>query len=114
MTPQPLNWAGWPIKDGESYGGRPENIPKPWIQKPAKAENETCVSFSAAKHYEVITENDVRESFGNGAYKLTRAEAAKRLELLTHAHRTTAYRALRPNGRFAQHLHSDGTLLSWR
>jgi hypothetical protein len=102
MTQQ-LNWCGHPIREGEGYGGRPENIPGG--QKPALA---------AAKHYELITEGHVCEVFGNGAYKLTRAEAAKRLELLTSVHRTTAYRALRLNGRFARHLRAEGTALTWR
>jgi hypothetical protein len=104
MTPE-LNWCGQPIREGEGYGGRPENIPKTWSQKPAQA---------AAKHYEVITEGHVCEVFGNGAYKLTRAEAAKRLELLTGVHRTSCYRALRLNGRFARHLRAEGTMLCWR
>ena len=102
---QKLNWAGQPIREGEGYGGRPENIPETWGRKPALA---------AAKHYEAITEGHVAEVFGNGAYSLTCAEAAKRLEELTGAHRTSCYRALRPNGRFAKHLHSDGTMLCWR
>ena len=71
MTPE-LNWCGWPIGPGESYGGKPEHISETRGQKPALA---------AAKHYEVITEKDLGEVFGNGAYKLTRAEAAKLLEL---------------------------------
>ena len=101
MTQQ-LNWCGWPIGPGESYyGGKPET----WGPKPALA---------AAKHYEVITEEDLAEVFGNGAYTLTRSEAAKLLELLTSAHRTSCYRALRLNGRFRRHLHTDGTTLSWR
>ena len=62
----------------------------------------------------MITEEDLAEVFGHGAYKLTRAEAAKLLEALTGAHRTTCYRALRLNGRFARHLHSDGTMVGWR
>jgi hypothetical protein len=104
MTPE-LNWCGWPIGPGESYyGGKPEHVSKTGDQKPALA---------AAKHYELITEGHVCTVFGNG-YKLTRAEAAKRLELLTSAHRTTCYRALRLNGRFARHLYSDGEMLSWR
>jgi hypothetical protein len=104
MTPE-LNWCGWPIGPGEGYGGRPENIPETWGKKPALA---------AAKHYEVITESHLAEVFGNGAYKLTRAEAAKRLELLTGVHRTSCYRALRLNGRFARHLRAEGTMLTWR
>ena len=104
MTPE-LNWCGHPIRDGEGYGGRPENIPKTLDSKAAKA---------AAKHYEIITESDVGEVFGFGEYELPRALAAKLLEELTGAHRTNCYRALRLNGRFASHLHSDGAMLSWR
>jgi len=94
MTPE-LNWCGWPIGPGESYYGG----------KPAAKKHQ---------HFAVITEGDLAEVFGNGLRKLTCAEAAKRLEELTGAHRTSCYRALRPNGRFARHLHSDGTMLSWR
>jgi hypothetical protein len=101
MTPE-LNWAGQPIRAGEGYGGRPENIPKTWGQKPAKP---------AAKHYEVITKSDVGEVFGFGEHTLTKAEAAKRLQALTGGHRVSCYRSLR---RFGKHLHSDGIMLSWR
>ena len=100
-----LNWAGLPIKPGEGYGGRQENIPTTLDKNPA------CAA-AKQQHYAVITESHLAAVFGDG--KLTVAEAAKRLELLTHAHRTTAYRALRLNGRFARHLHSDGAMLSWR
>jgi hypothetical protein len=101
--PQELNWCGQPIGEGEGYGGRPENIPKTWGRKPAKQQG----------HYAVITEENVAEVFENGARQLTRALAAKLLELLTGAHRTSCYRALRLNGRFARHLRADGRTLSW-
>jgi hypothetical protein len=92
-----LNWCGWPIGPGESYyGGKPEHI------------------SGTLKHYELITEGHVCEVFGKGAFKLTRAEAAKLLEELTGAHRTSCYRALRLKGRFAQHLRAEGTMLTWR
>ena len=107
MTPE-LNWCGQPIRDGESYGGKPEHISETWGQKPALAAAKTH------QHFAVITEEAVREVFGNGAYKLTRAEAAKRLELQTGTHKTTAYRALRPHGRFGPHLCAEGRILSWR
>jgi len=107
MSPQ-LNWCGWPIGPGESYGGKPEHISGTWSQKLALA------AAKQPQHFAVITEEDVCEVFGNGAYKLPRAEAAKLLEALTDCHRTTCYRALRLNGRFARHLYSDGTMLSWR
>ena len=107
MTPE-LNWCGQPIRDGESYGGKPEHISETWSQK---------LDLAAAKkhqHFAVISEENVAEVFGHGAYKLTRAEGAKLLEALTGAHRTSCYRALRLKGRFARHLHSDGAMLSWR
>ena len=90
-----LNWCGQPIRDGESY----------YDGKPAAKKHQ---------HYAVITEGDLAEVFGNGAYKLTRAEAAKMLEELTGVHRTSCYRALRLNGRFARHLRAEGTMLTWR
>jgi hypothetical protein len=104
MTQQ-LNWCGQPIRDGEGYGGRPENIPETWGEKPALA------AAKQHQHYAVITEEDLAEVFGS--YKLTRAEAAKLLEARTGAHKTSAYRALRLNGRFARHLRTDGAMLSW-
>jgi hypothetical protein len=103
-----LNWCGQPIRPGEGYGGRPENVPESWSQKLAKA------AAKQHRHFAVITEEDLAEVFGNGAYKLTRAEAAKLLEALTSVHRTSCYRALRLNGRFARHLYTDGTMLCWR
>ena len=107
MTQQ-LNWAGQPIRDGEGYGGRPENIPKTLGQKPALA------AAKKPQHFAVITKEALSKVFGNGTYRLTRAEAARLLELLTGAHRTSCYRALRLEGRFGRHLHSDGAMLSWR
>ena len=107
MTQQ-LNWCGQPIREGEGYGGRPENIPETGGKKP------TQPAAKQHQHYAVITEEDLAEVFGHGAFKLSRSEAAKLLELLTSAHRTSCYRALRLNGRFRRHLHTDGTMLSWR
>jgi hypothetical protein len=107
MTQQ-LNWAGLPIRDSEGYGGRPDHIPKTWGNKPAQP------AAKKHQHFAVITKEALSKVFGNGAYKLTRAEAARLLELLTGAHRTSCYRALRLKGRFGPHLHSDGAMLSWR
>ena len=106
MTPE-LNWCGQPIREGEGYGGRPENIPEIWGKKPVQP------AAKQHQHYAVITEEDLAEVFGNGAYRLTRTEAAKRLELLTSAHRTSCYRALRLKGRFGRHLRAEGRTLSW-
>jgi DnaB-like helicase N terminal domain/AAA domain len=61
---------------------------------------------------ELITETDVREVLEHGA--LTKAEAAKQLESNTGAHRTSCYRALRPDGRFGRHLHVEGERISWK
>jgi hypothetical protein len=119
--PQELNWCGQPIAPGGCYGGKPEHISgtrqkvttakQQGKKLPTRADE---VIEHKSKHYEVITEKNVAEVFGNGAYKLPRAEAAKRLELSTNAHRTSCYRALRLKGRFGGHLYSDGTTLSWR
>jgi hypothetical protein len=102
MTPE-LNWCGERIRPGEGYGGRPENILKTWGRKPA-----------AKQHDCVVTESHLAEVFAHGAYELPRAEAAKRLEELTGAHRTSCYRALRLKGRFARHLLAEGRTLFWR
>jgi hypothetical protein len=107
MAPE-LNWCGQPIGEGEGYGGRDQWIPQTWGKKPAQPD------AKQHQHFAVRTEEDLAEVFGNGAYKLTRVEAAKLLEARTGAHRTSAYRALRLNGRFAGHLHTDGATLSWR
>ena len=94
------------MKPGESYyGGKPENIPNTIPPNPAAKQH---------KHFEVITEEDLAELFGHGESELPRALAAKLLAEFTDTHRTTAYRALRPHGRFGRHLHSDGAMLSWR
>ena len=106
MTPD-LNWCGWPIGPGESYGGKPEHISETRGQKPALA------AVKKHQHFAVITEEDLAEVFGNGAYKLSRPEAAKLLEALTRAHRTSCYRALRLKGRFTRHLRAEGRTLSW-
>lgn len=90
------------------YGRRPENIPKTWSRKLAKA------AAKQKRYCAVITEEDVGEVFGFGTYKLTRAEAAKLLEEFTNAHRTSCYRALRLKGRFARHLRAEGRTLFWR
>jgi hypothetical protein len=103
--PVNLDWCGQPMKPGQGYGGRPENIPPTWSQNSTRAEKQ---------HYCVVTESHLAEVFGHGTYKLPRPEAAKRLELLTGAHRTSCYRALRLKGRFAPHLRAEGAMLSWR
>ena len=92
---QALNWAGQPIRPGEGYGGRPENILIP-EERPA-----------------VITETDLAAIFENGS--LTRAEATKLLEAFTGASRATCYRALDLKGRFAKRFKEDENgILAWR
>ena len=99
LEPPDLNWAGQPIRPGDfGYGGRPERIPEEW--PPEKYQRE------------VITEKHMCAVFEYGP--LTKAEAAKKLQSLTGAHRTSCYRALNPNGRFARHLRIEGTRLSWK
>jgi len=102
-----LNWAGWPIRRGESYGGRSENI------------SEGCplvlgASGDAPKRdrREVIHEDDVAEIFNDGP--LPKAEAARQLGANTGASRASCYRALDEKGRFARHLHFQNGMLSWR
>ena len=121
-----LNWCGVPIRPGEGYGGRPENIPKTLGRKPGQAVAESRQLAQAIRptkemevaenrqHFAVITESHLAEIFGNGSLKRTRADAAKLLELHTGAHRTSCYRALWLKGRFARHLRADGRTLSWR
>jgi hypothetical protein len=104
VTPE-LNWAGQPIRPGEVYGGTPLHM--------RKTEQSVQVEAKQKKHhYQVITEADVAEVFGHGAYTLARLEATKLLEARTGAHWTSCYRALRPKGPFAQHLYSNGKMLS--
>jgi hypothetical protein len=60
----------------------------------------------------LITEGDVSAVFKNGV--LTKAEAAKQLESLTGAHRTSCYRALKLDGRFGKHLRAEGERIGWK
>jgi len=101
-----LNCAGQPIRPGEGYGGRPEQIPETRSQKLAKA--------AAKQQHGAVTEGDMCEVFGNDSYTLTLTEAAKLLEQLSGAHRTSCYRALKMDGPFGRHLHTDCTTLTWR
>jgi hypothetical protein len=89
-----LNWAGQPIREGEGYCGRPENVPMP-EERPT-----------------VVTETDLAAIFGNGP--LTRAEAAKLLQAHTGASRASCYRALDLKGRFTKRLKDENGLLAWR
>src|SRR5215475_7366991 len=92
-----LNWVGWPIRPGESYGGRSENIPEgcpPVLAGSADAPKKD--------RREVIGEDDVAAVFKDGP--LPKAEAVRRLEANTGASRATCYRALDEKGRFASHL----------
>ena len=57
--PPQLNWAGEAIREGEGYGGRPENIPETWGWKLAKV--------AAKQRHCAVTEKDVCEVFGNGS-----------------------------------------------
>jgi hypothetical protein len=86
-----LNWAGQPIREGEGYCGRPENIPE---------------------HAVAVTETNLAAIFANGP--LTRAEAAKLLQAFTGASRATCYRSLDLKGRFANRLKDENEMLAWR
>jgi hypothetical protein len=101
-----LNWAGQPIRHGESYGGKPEHISDSWSEKLALV--------ASRQRHNVVTEEDLAEVFGHGAYELPVFWRRKLLEELTGAHRTSCYRALRLKGRFARHLRAEGRMLSWR
>ena len=59
----------------------------------------------------LIDEEDVQALFENGDLPI--AEAAKELESRTGCHRSTCYRALKPEGRFGKHLRYKGELLTW-
>jgi hypothetical protein len=48
------------------------------------------------------------------AHPLSRDDAATELETLTDASRSTCYKALQFNGRFAKHLHFEGGKISWK
>jgi len=101
-----LNWAGWPIRPGESYGGRSENIP------------EGCPAVLSAPgdapkrdRRQVIGEADVAAVFKGGP--LTKAEAVRQLAS-QWVSRATCYRALDETGRFARHLRFENGKVSWR
>ena len=61
---------------------------------------------------ELVSETDVQAVLKNGA--LTKAEAAKRLEENTGAHRASCYRAFKRDGRFANHLRVTGEKIEWK
>jgi hypothetical protein len=104
--PPELNWAGWPIRPGETYGGRPEI--------PVGCPPVLGGSGDAPKkdRREVICEDDLAAIFDNGP--LTKAEAAEKLGARTGASRATCYRALDDWGRFASHLHYEKGKIRWR
>ena len=58
------------------------------------------VAIEYVKHKFYDRMKNSAQTFGGGAYKLTPAEAAKLLELLTGAHRTSCYRSLSLDDRF--------------
>ena len=109
MNSQPpeLNWAGWPIRPGEDYWGRPENI-----RQGCKAVLGAPGDSPRKDRREVICEEDVATVFDNGP--LTKAEAARKLSANTGASRATCYRALDDRGRFSGHLHFEKGKIMWR
>ena len=58
-----------------------------------------------------ITVADMRRLFSNGP--ITRAEAARRLKKETGAGRTSRYNALKPSGKFSEHLREESGTLRW-
>jgi hypothetical protein len=101
-----LNWAGLPIRPGEGYGGRPENIPEGC---PAVIGQGDVLGIDQR---EAICEADVAAIFSNGA--ITKTEAVTQLGANTGASRATCYRALAGGGRFAGHLHFEKGKIMWR
>ena len=102
-----LNWAGQPIRPGEAYGGRPENVPldcPPVLGAPA--------NVPKRDRREVVCEADVAAIFKSGP--LTKAEAAGQLGANTGASRASCYRALNDKGRFGRHLRLENGKISWR
>jgi len=102
-----LNWCGHPMQQGESYGGRPDQI------------REGCPAVLGAPanapqrdRREVVCEDDVAAVLKGGP--LTKAEAAGKLGAGTGASRATCYRALDETGRFGRHLCCDKGKISWR
>ena len=94
------------MQAGESYGGRPENIP------------EGCPATLGAQgeapkrdRREVIREADVAAIFKGGP--LTKAEALRQL-ISRGASLATSYRALDERGRFSDHLRYENGKVSWR
>ena len=96
-----LNWCGHPVQEGESYGGRPEQI------------REGCPPGDAPKRdrREVIRREDVAAIFKDGP--LTKVQAVRQLVSQGFS-RATSYRALNETGRFAKHLRYENGKLSWR
>ena len=102
-----LNWCGHPMQEGESYGGRPEQI------------GEGCPAVLGAPanapkrdRREVIHEADVAAILKGGP--LTKKEAARQLGASTGASRASCYRAVDETGRFANHLCFENGKVSWR
>jgi hypothetical protein len=95
------------MQEGESYGGRSENIPEGCpavLGAPANAPK--------PDRRQVIHEFDVAAIFDRGP--LPKAEALEKLRANTGASRATCYRAVDPSGRFAEHLRCEKGKLSWR
>jgi len=102
-----LNWVGWPIRSGEAYGGRPEQIPEgcpPVLGGSGDA--------SKRDRRGVICEDDVAAVFKDGP--LPKGEAVTQLQANTGASRATCYRALDDTGRFAKHLRYEKGKIRWR
>ena len=101
-----LNWAGQPIRPGESYGGRSDNIPEGC---PAALGAPGDVPVKDRR--QVVSEDDVAAIFKDGP--LMKVEAVRQL-ISQGFSRATSYRALDETGRFARHLHFQNGMLSWR
>jgi len=94
------------MQEGESYGGRPEQI------------REGCPAVLGAPanapkrdRREIIRENDVAAIFKGGP--LTKTEAVRQLTS-QGVSRATCYRVLDETGRFSKHLRFQDGKLGWR
>src|SRR5262249_54583243 len=102
-----LNWCGWPIRPGEPYGGRSENIPEgcpPVLGEPGDA--------PARDRRGGIRGDDVSAGFKGGPP--AKNEAARQLGASTGGRPATRYPPLDENGRFATHLCCKNGKLTWR
>src|SRR5262249_39016976 len=102
-----LNWCGQPIRPGESYGGRSENIPEgcpPVLGDPRRA--------PARDRREVVREGGVAAVFKGGP--LAKNPAARQVGASTGASPAPSYPALDEKRGFPRHPGFENGKVSWR